>query len=55
MHRDSSVGKGDRTQQIERGKNFIQALKIHQSNLKKHKLKHPKIHQNILKGNPQEQ
>jgi len=35
MHRDSSVGKGDRTQQIERGKNFIQAIKDTPKQLKK--------------------
>lgn len=35
MHRDSSVGKGDRTQQIERGKNFIQAIKDTPKELKK--------------------
>jgi hypothetical protein len=27
MHRDSNVGKGDRSQQMERGRNFIQAIK----------------------------
>lgn len=27
MHRDSEVGKGDRNQQMERGRNFIQAVK----------------------------
>lgn len=27
MHRDSNVGKGDRDQQMERGRNFIQAIK----------------------------
>jgi hypothetical protein len=27
MHRDSDVGKGDRDQQMERGRNFIQAIK----------------------------
>ena len=27
MHRDSDVGKGDRNQQMERGRNFIQAVK----------------------------
>ena len=27
MHRDGDVGKGDRTQQMERGRNFIQAIK----------------------------
>ena len=35
MHRDSSVGKGDRTQQIERGKNFIQAIKDTPKELKR--------------------
>jgi hypothetical protein len=35
MHRDSSVGKGDRNQQIERGKNFIQAIKDTPKELKK--------------------
>jgi hypothetical protein len=35
MHRDSNVGKGDRSQQIERGRNFIQAIKDTPKHLKK--------------------
>ena len=34
MHRDSDVGKGDRHQQMERGRNFIQALKDTPKHLK---------------------
>jgi hypothetical protein len=34
MHRDSNVGKGDRDQQMERGRNFIQALKDTPKHLK---------------------
>jgi len=35
MHRDSDVGKGDRTQQMERGRNFIQAIKDTPKHLEK--------------------
>jgi|TARA_R110000868_G_scaffold8124_2_gene41926 hypothetical protein len=35
MHRDSDVGKGDRDQQMERGRNFIQAIKDTPKELKK--------------------
>ena len=35
MHRDSDVGKGDRNQQMERGRNFIQAIKDTPKHLKK--------------------
>ena len=35
MHRDSDVGKGDRSQQMERGRNFIQAIKDTPKHLKK--------------------
>ena len=35
MHRDSDVGKGDRSQQMERGRNFIQAVKDTPKQLKK--------------------
>jgi len=35
MHRDSDVGKGDRNQQMERGRNFIQAVKDTPKHLKK--------------------
>ena len=35
MHRDSDVGKGDRDQQMERGRNFIQAVKDTPKELKK--------------------
>jgi hypothetical protein len=35
MHRDSNLGKGDRSQQIERGRNFIQAIKDTPKHLKK--------------------
>jgi hypothetical protein len=35
MHRDSNVGKGDRSQQMERGRNFIQAVKDTPKHLKK--------------------
>jgi hypothetical protein len=35
MHRDSDVGKGDRNQQMERGRNFIQAVKDTGKHLKK--------------------
>jgi hypothetical protein len=35
MHRDSDVGKGDKHQQMERGRNFIQALKDTPKHLKK--------------------
>ena len=35
MHRDSNVGKGDRNQQMERGRNFIQAIKDTPKHLKK--------------------
>ena len=35
MHRDSDVGKGDRNQQMERGRNFIQAVKDTPKQLKK--------------------
>jgi hypothetical protein len=35
MHRDSEVGKGDKYQQMERGRNFIQALKDTPKHLKK--------------------
>jgi hypothetical protein len=34
MHRDSEVGKGDKDQQMERGRNFIQALKDTPKHLK---------------------
>lgn len=34
MHRDSDVGKGDKDQQMERGRNFIQALKDTPKHLK---------------------
>lgn len=34
MHRDSDVGKGDRNQQMERGRNFIQAVKDTPKHLK---------------------
>jgi len=34
MHRDSNVGKGDRDQQMVRGRNFIQALKDTPKHLK---------------------
>ena len=34
MHRDSGVGKGDRHQQMERGRNFIQAVKDTPKHLK---------------------
>jgi hypothetical protein len=34
MHRDSDVGKGDKSQQMERGRNFIQALKDTPKHLK---------------------
>jgi hypothetical protein len=35
MHRDSDVGKGDKHQQMERGRNFIQALKDTPKHLKR--------------------
>jgi len=35
MHRDGNVGKGDRSQQMERGRNFIQAVKDTPKHLKK--------------------
>jgi hypothetical protein len=35
MHRDSDVGKGDRNQQMERGRNFIQAIKDTPKHLEK--------------------
>jgi len=35
MHRDSDVGKGDRNQRMERGRNFIQAVKDTPKHLKK--------------------
>jgi hypothetical protein len=35
MHRDSEVGKGDKHQQMERGRNFIQALKDTPKHLKR--------------------
>jgi hypothetical protein len=35
MHRDSNVGKGDRKKRMERGKNFIQAIKDTPKHLKK--------------------
>ena len=35
MHRDSDVGKGDKSQQMERGRNFIQALKDTPKHLKR--------------------
>ena len=35
MHRDSDVGKGDKDQQMERGRNFIQALKDTPKHLKR--------------------
>jgi len=35
MHRDSNVGKGDKEQQMERGRNFIQAVKDTPKHLKK--------------------
>ena len=35
MHRDSDVGKGDRKQRMERGRNFIQAVKDTPKQLKK--------------------
>jgi hypothetical protein len=35
MHRDSDVGKGDRNQQMERGRNFIQAVKDTPKHLEK--------------------
>jgi hypothetical protein len=35
MHRDSDVGKGDRNQRMERGRNFIQALKDTPKHLEK--------------------
>jgi hypothetical protein len=35
MHRDGDVGKGDRTQQMERGRNFIQAIKDTPKHLEK--------------------
>ena len=35
MHRDGDVGKGDRNQQMERGRNFIQAVKDTPKHLKK--------------------
>jgi len=35
MHRDSDVGKGDRNQRMERGRNFIQAIKDTPKQLKK--------------------
>ncbi len=35
MHRDSDVGKGDKDQQMERGRNFIQAVKDTPKHLKK--------------------
>jgi hypothetical protein len=35
MHRDSNVGKGDRDQQMKRGRNFIQAIKDTPKQLKK--------------------
>ena len=35
MHHDSDVGKGDRDQQMERGRNFIQAIKYTPKQLKK--------------------
>jgi len=35
MHRDSNVGKGDTVQQMERGRNFIQAIKDTPNQLKK--------------------
>jgi hypothetical protein len=35
MHRDSNVGKGDRVQQMERGRNFIQAIKDTPKHLKR--------------------
>lgn len=34
MHRDSGIGKGDKDQQMERGRNFIQALKDTPKHLK---------------------
>ena len=35
MHRDSNVGKGDKDQQMERGRNFIQAIKDTPKELKR--------------------
>jgi len=35
MHRDGDVGKGDRNQQMERGRNFIQAIKDTPKHLEK--------------------
>ena len=35
MHRDSNLGKGDSHQQMERGRNFIQAVKDTPKHLKK--------------------
>lgn len=35
IHRDSNIGKGDRTQQLERGKKFIKAIKDTPRHLKK--------------------
>jgi hypothetical protein len=52
MHRDSSVGKGDRTQQIERGKNFIQALKDTPKHLKKAQIEASKDTPKHLKRKP---
>jgi hypothetical protein len=52
MHRDSSVGKGDRTQQIERGKNFIQALKDTPKHLKKAQIEASKDTPKHLKKKP---
>jgi hypothetical protein len=34
MHRDSDVGKGDKDKQMERGRNFIKALKDTSKHLK---------------------
>ena len=52
MHRDSSVGKGDRTQQIERGKNFIQAIKDTPKHLKKAQIEAAKDTPKHLKRKP---
>lgn len=35
MHRDENIGKGDKTQQMERGRNFIQAIKDTPKHLKR--------------------
>jgi hypothetical protein len=52
MHRDSDVGKGDRTQQMERGRNFIQAIKDTPKELKKAQIEASKDTPKHLKRKP---